>query len=28
LAEQAGFSPVKVWSDNESLFSIHYLTAV
>ena len=28
LVEQAGFSPVKVWSDNESLFSIHYLTAV
>ena len=28
LAEQAGFSPVKVWSDNESLFSVHYLTAV
>jgi dimethylhistidine N-methyltransferase len=28
LAKQAGFSPVKVWSDEEALFSIHYLTAV
>lgn len=25
LAARAGFSPVKVWTDNESLYSLHYL---
>ena len=24
LAEQAGFSPVEVWTDNNKLFSVHY----
>ena len=27
LAAQAEFAPVKVWTDDEALFSIHYLTA-
>jgi dimethylhistidine N-methyltransferase len=26
LAGQAGFTPVKVWTDRDDLFSIHYLT--
>ncbi len=26
LAEQAGFLPVKVWTDENSLFSLHYLS--
>jgi dimethylhistidine N-methyltransferase len=28
LAARAGFSPIKVWTDRDGLFSIHYLTAV
>ena len=27
LAAQAGFTPVRVWTDRDKLFSIHYLTA-
>jgi uncharacterized SAM-dependent methyltransferase len=27
LAGRAGFTPVKVWTDADDLFSIHYLTA-
>ncbi|HUT42031.1 MAG TPA: L-histidine N(alpha)-methyltransferase, partial [Gammaproteobacteria bacterium] len=27
LAERAGFAPVRVWSDQAGLFSVHYLTA-
>ncbi len=28
LAAKAGFSPVRVWTDEAGLFSIHYLTAI
>ena len=28
LAARAGFAPVKVWTDRDGLFSIHYLTAM
>ncbi|NOZ52426.1 MAG: L-histidine N(alpha)-methyltransferase [Gammaproteobacteria bacterium] len=27
LAQQAGFRPIKVWSDEDHLFSVHYLEA-
>lgn len=27
LAERAGFSPQRVWTDRQSLFSVHYLSA-
>ena len=28
LARQAGFTPCRVWTDNDDLFSLHYLRAV
>lgn len=28
LAQRAGFEPVRTWVDKESLFSVHYLTAL
>ena len=28
LASQAGFTPCRVWTDNDDLFSLHYLRAV
>ncbi|MEN8205825.1 MAG: L-histidine N(alpha)-methyltransferase [Pseudomonadota bacterium] len=28
LAQQAGFMPCRVWTDNDALFSLHYLRAV
>ncbi|MEP4193721.1 MAG: L-histidine N(alpha)-methyltransferase, partial [Sneathiella sp.] len=27
LARRAGFSPQKVWTDEQALFSVHYLAA-
>jgi len=26
LAQQAGYAPESIWTDNQSLFSVHYLT--
>ena len=27
LARRAGFEPMRVWTDDDSLFSVHYLRA-